>query len=95
MLKIIETTKFKKDFKKIEKSKSLKSLKKFADILIKLTNNEKLPEKNRDHQLKGNLKEYRECHIEPDFLLMYQIKEEFLFLVRIGKHSEIFTSMRN
>jgi mRNA interferase YafQ len=51
-----------------------------------------MPEKYRDHQLKGKMKEYRECHIEPDWLLIYQIFEDELILSAsgTGTHSDLF-----
>ncbi|WP_457551446.1 type II toxin-antitoxin system YafQ family toxin [Desulfobacula sp.] len=51
---------------------------------------EKLPPKNKDHQLKGTLKDCRECHIEPDWLLIYRIEGSELGLVRTGSHSDLF-----
>ena len=44
----------------------------------------------KDHQLSGNYKHYRECHIEPDWLLMYKIENYELQLARVGSHSELF-----
>lgn len=49
-----------------------------------------LPPKNRDHQLSGNFSEKRECHILPDWLLIYQITENELYLVRTGTHADLF-----
>ena len=55
-------------------------------------NREALPAANRDHALTGNYKGMRECHIQPDWLLIYQIREEALILVlaRTGSHSDLF-----
>ena len=52
---------------------------KLTDILNKLASGQPLPQKNDDHQLTGNLKDFRECHIEPDWLLMYQIHDEYMY----------------
>ena len=50
----------------------------------------KLEDKYKDHQLKGNMKDFRECHIKPDLLLVYMIEDNVLKLVDIGSHSELF-----
>jgi mRNA interferase YafQ len=50
----------------------------------------KLVEKYKDHQLIGKMKDFRECHIKPDLLLIYMIEDETLKLVDIGSHSELF-----
>lgn len=90
MLQIIPTKQFKKDLKRIAKD-SKKDLNKLNKIVNILAEQKQLPIEYRDHQLKGNLKNYRECHIEPDWLLMYQVKENILVLslVRTGSHSEL------
>ena len=49
-----------------------------------------LPERYRDHALTGNYSNHRECHIEPDWLLIYEVEGEFLVLVRSGSPSELF-----
>ena len=49
-----------------------------------------LPLQSRDHALKGSLKEYRECHIEPDWLLMYTYTDCSIIFVRTGTHSDLF-----
>ena len=61
-------------------------------ILDLLANGKNLPEENKDHQLTGNLKDFRECHIENDWLLLYQIFEEKLILsaAASGTHSDLF-----
>lgn len=62
------------------------------DIIEKLAQGEPLPEKNRDHALTGDYKGCRECHIKPDWLLVYQIynDELTLYLIRTGTHSDLF-----
>ena len=62
------------------------------DILNILIVGEKLPEKNKDHDLVGNLIGFRECHITPDWLLIYYIQNDRLVLVcaRTGSHSDLF-----
>ena len=87
--KITSTTAFNKDLHKLEKRKfPLQELKYVIDVL---SNGEQLSEKYRDHQLKGNLKDFRECHIRPDWLLIYQKKEDELILIlsRTGSHSDL------
>lgn len=61
------------------------------DIIDKLQCGEALPEKNKDHALTGNWKGFRECHITPDWLLVYRINnnELVLTLTRTGTHSDL------
>lgn len=61
-------------------------------VITKLANGEELSETNRDHALAGNYKGCRECHIKPDWLLIYQIfdNELILYLTRTGTHSDLF-----
>jgi len=79
---------FKRSFKKIRMSDDEEAS--YVDVVFKLLNDIELEEKYKDHQLKGGLKEFRECHIKPDLLLMYMINDDILELVNIGSHSEIF-----
>ena len=62
------------------------------DIIAKLALGESLPEKNRDHALSGNWNGYRECHILPDWLLIYKLEDNVLILTlaRTGTHSNLF-----
>ncbi|MCK5809116.1 type II toxin-antitoxin system YafQ family toxin [bacterium] len=89
MLKISRTTKFKKDIKRIVKS-GRKNTDKLKDLIIMLVNEESLPKKYKNHLLKGNWNNYLECHIEPDWLLIYKIVDSTLLLARTGSHSELF-----
>ena len=84
------TSVFKKELKKAKK-RGL-DLQLLNDIVTKLQNGECLPEKNRDHALTGNWKNHRECHIQPDWLLVYRVIENelILLLVRTGTHSDLF-----
>lgn len=88
--KIKFTSRFKKDLKQAKKQG--KDIKKLFDVTEKIAKDETLDEKYRDHSLAGNYKGTRECHIEPDFLLIYEKIEEFLILslVRTGSHSDLF-----
>lgn len=84
------TTQFKKDLKLAQKQN--KDTKKLLAVIEKLANGEQLEEKYRDHSLGGNYKGCRECHIEPDWLLVYEIIDDVLVLIlyRLGSHSELF-----
>ena len=55
-----------------------------------LLNQEKLPLKNRDHLLTGNYANRRECHIEPDWLLIYKLESDCIIFERTGTHSDLF-----
>ena len=87
---VIYTPKFMRDFKLIQKRGYDLGL--LKDVITKLANGEELPERNRDHALTGNYKGCRECHIKPDWLLIYQIADEelILYLTRTGTHSDLF-----
>ena len=79
---------FKRDVKRlIKRGKDSNKLKKIINLLV---NAETLPQENIDHQLKGNLKDCRECHIEPDWLLIYRIEGSEFCLVRTGSHADLF-----
>ena len=84
------TTRFKKDYKLAIKRGCDKS--KLDNIMAKLANGEELPAANRDHALSGRWANHRECHIAPDWLLIYQIHENVLVLelTRTGSHSDLF-----
>lgn len=84
------TNKFQKDLKRIQKQGYDVSL--LTNIIKKLANGDDLPDKNKDHSLSGNYSGYRECHITPDWLLIYEIDngELYLYLTRTGTHSDLF-----
>lgn len=90
MLKVRYSAKFKKDFKIIVKRGYDQS--KFQDVIGKLRNREELPREFCDHPLKGDYLGHRECHITPDWLLIYKIEEDILTLslTRTGSHSDLF-----
>ncbi|MDQ3021156.1 MAG: type II toxin-antitoxin system YafQ family toxin [Bacteroidota bacterium] len=88
MLKPIFTKRFNKDLKRIKKSKS--DIEQFKYVSSKLINEEKLELKYRDHKLIGNYIGRRECHIEPDWLLIYKIEDDKIIFERTGTHSELF-----
>lgn len=89
-LSIVWTTQFKKDYKLAMKRHM--NIELLDDIIRILSRGEKLPEKNKDHGLAGNWTGYRECHILPDWLLVYRIDNDVLLLtlVRSGSHSDLF-----
>lgn len=90
MYRIKPTTRFQKDLKRIQKRGYDIAL--LADIIKKLANGETLPPKNADHALSGDYSGCRECHITPDWLLVYEIdnNELYLYLTRTGSHSDLF-----
>ena len=61
-----------------------------STVLIELSSGKKLDKKYKDHPLKGDYAGHRECHITPDWLLIYKITEEDLIFVRTGTHSDLF-----
>ena len=84
------TKKFEKDLKRIKKRGCDISL--LTAVIKKLADGEPLPEKNRDHQLTGAYEGCRECHITPDWLLIYEVDGDtlILYLTRTGSHSDLF-----
>lgn len=90
MLKIRFTNKMKRDVKLMKKRG--KDISKLEIILERLALGEVLPDKNKDHQLKGEWQNFRECHIEPDWLLIYQIEEAelILYATATGSHADLF-----
>ena len=82
-----------------EMKRNVKLMKKRGKDIFKLTamldllaSGKPVPEQYNDHRLSGNLKDFRECHIEPDWLLMYQIHEDVLILTATatGTHADLF-----
>ena len=84
------TTQFKKDLKLAKKQN--KDLDKLFSVIEVLARGETLPPQYRDHDLSGNYKGTRECHVEPDWWLIYEIQAYVLVLMlyRLGTHSELF-----
>jgi len=84
-----ETSQFKKDYRLAKRrGQNIQLLK---DIIIQLANDQPLPEKNRDHALAGDWKGFRECHVTPDWLLVYKKENDVLVLTltRVGSHSDL------
>ena len=84
------TTQFRKDYKLAMKRGLRIAL--LEEVVERLAMGESLPEKNRDHALSGNWNGYRECHILPDWLLIYKLEDNVLILTlaRTGTHSNLF-----
>ncbi len=82
------TTQFKKDYKRIKKQN--KDLSKLRTAIEKLAVGQLLEPRYHDHQLSGNWKGHRDCHIEPDWILIYRISVDDLYLERTGSHSDLF-----
>ena len=88
MLTIRPTARFKKDL--LKASRQGRDIQKLQKILEKLIIPEPLSVKHKDHKLKGEWRDFRECHIEPDWLLIYTITDFELRPARLGSHSELF-----
>lgn len=84
------TSKFQKDLKRVQKRGY--DLRLIKAVISKLANGETLEKKYKDHELAGNYSGCRECHITPDWLLVYEIHDEnlILYLTRTGTHSDLF-----
>jgi len=87
-MKLSQTAQFKKDIKRLIKQG--KDQQKLIQLVQVLLGGRPLPPKNRDHPLKGNWKGRRDCHIEPDWILIYKKTEDELRLERTGSHSDLF-----
>lgn len=87
---VVTTTAFKKDYKLAMKRGLKISL--LEDVVATLAMGKSLPENNKDHALTGNWVGHRECHILPDWLLVYRIEDDVLVLTlaRTGTHSDLF-----
>lgn len=90
MFKIVPSNQFKKDLK-LAKRRGCK-IEHLRDVVNILASGQELDEKYRDHGLIGNYNGFRECHVEPDWLLIYRISQDTLelFLFRTGTHSDLF-----
>ena len=82
------TTQFKKDYKRLKKQH--KDLEKCKVVIELLSTGEPLDPIYHDHSLSGNWKNHRDCHIEPDWILIYRLSKSELVLERSGSHSELF-----
>lgn len=87
-MKIVQTSQFKKDIKR--QRKRGKDLQKLKDMVELFLAGQTLPIKNQDHALTGDWIGWRDCHLEPDWLLIYKLTQEELVLGRTGTHSDLF-----
>ena len=90
MLEIVPSNQFKKDLRLAKKRGC--QMEHLRDVVNILANEQKLDDKYRDHGLSGRYNGFRECHVEPDWLLIYRISQDALelFLFRTGTHSDLF-----
>lgn len=84
---LVPSNQFKRD---VKKQWEILLTEEWTDVSWCLIHDEPMAEKYRDHQLTGNLKDYRECHIKLDLLLLYWIEDNEVKLARLGTHSELF-----
>lgn len=87
-MKITQSAQFKKDAKRLEKRG--KDLDKLINVIELLISGDDLPARLRDYTLTGNWKGWRDCHIEPDWLLIYKMMPKEIVLDRTGTHSDLF-----
>ena len=88
MKEVIQTSQFKRDIKRLKKRG--KDLEKLGNVVRLLAADELLEEKHRDHALIGRWVGSRDCHIEPDWILIYRNEPVSLYLERSGSHSDLF-----
>ncbi len=89
MKELSRTNKFKRDVK--QQQKRGKDFTEFKAVIQQLLAEQELPTKYRDHALIGQYKGTRECHIEPDWLLIYEVTATEIVLIRTGSHSDLFS----
>lgn len=88
MLKLITSSRFDRELKKLKKRNY--DMDKLKEVVKLLQQKKSLPAKHRPHKLKGNFVGYWECHIQPDWLLVYKTTETELILFATGTHSDLF-----
>lgn len=88
VLELVKKNQFLKDLKKAQKRG--KNIKKIAEVVDIIRLEKLLPPKYRNHKLSGEYSEFWECHIEPDWLLIYKVVDNYLILARTGTHSDLF-----
>lgn len=88
-MRIIErTSRFKRDIERM--GKRGRDMRKFKEVLQTLVEGEQLAPQYRDHPLLGQYTGSRECHVEPDWLLVYEATDETVILIRTGSHADLF-----
>lgn len=88
MRSLIRSAQFRRDVKLAQRRG--KDLSKLRELILLLAEDQPLPPRYKDHPLSGDWKHYRDCHIESDWLLIYKIEGDDLYLVRTGTHSDLF-----
>ena len=88
MLTPVLGTRFRRDVKRLEKRG--RDLSKLRSLIAMLVSGDPLPARFLDHPLSGDWKQHRDCHIEPDWLLLYKIDGNELYLIRTGSHADLF-----
>jgi mRNA interferase YafQ len=88
MLETIFTHRFRKDLERMQRRG--KDAEKLKAVIARLVAQEPLEIKHRDHPLKGEYTSRRECHIEPDWLLIYKVEKDYIIFERSGSHADLF-----
>ena len=88
MRNLVRGAQFRRDVKLAQRRE--KDMAKLREVILLLIEGNALPARYKDHPLGGDWKHYRDCHIEPDWLLIYKIDGDDLHLVRTGTHSDLF-----
>jgi len=88
MLKLKTTTRFRKDYRKAVRAG--RDIDRLKLVMTWIANRQKLPAELRDHKLVGNYRDRRECHLAPDWLLIYKLEGDTVIFERTGSHSELF-----
>ena len=86
---IFQTSQFRKDFKKLKKRG--KVIEKLKSVVNVISAGEPLEERHQDHPLSGKWTGSRDCHVEPDWILIYRVDGDCLYLERTGSHSDLFS----
>ena len=88
MFEIVRTSQFKRDVKKaLRRNEDIRKLK---ALILLLVQGEVLPEKYKDHPLRGDYKDCRDSHLEPDWILIYRMDGKTIHLIRLGSHADLF-----
>lgn len=88
MRNLIRGAQFRRDVKLAERRG--KDLSKLRELILLLAEGQPLPPRYKDHPLSGDWKHFRDCHLESDWLLIYKIEGDDVYLVRTGTHSDLF-----
>lgn len=88
-MEVTLSRKFKKDLKKLRRSGTF-NIELLDNVINLFIADSVLPDSYKDHQLKGPMAHFRECHIKPDVLLIYEVEDKKITLTRIGSHSQLF-----